>query len=598
MSEDIRRVRYYQGQYLGADDMAAEQAYHRDMRRRHNIGPHTWGVVVGLGMEIEDETRLWIGPGMAVDGFGREIVVLAPTELGADVFVAEKLLGGMQPVWLAYHEEDTGQNRYGYAECDDGTLRRVVESYRILVGPQEDPDGRDSIVVAGDPVDSGGSVPYQELPSEDERSRWLVLLGQVFWDSANRTFTLVDESARPWVGVVGQSVWAPAGTLRLADRRPDDDLHVTVAGRMAVEGEHTAHGDIRLHGSNLVVANTDGGGVPATIGRDDPGGAGGADLRVDMGSDPDSAKKNRLVVLADGTVLVAVAEDGATDLHGNTTVRDGKELRLEGGRLALTPPGTNPAQWVVAQADAADGSQLQFRETINEAAGGERVVLEVLQGAGHTGDAVLRLSGDPDATLSAAQLKDLTDGGLTTLHQHPFASTITAGRVEIAQTNEDETFGGSGARLVVPANDPRRLSSDEKDQLTDGGVTSLHRHTSAFVGDTRRVGLYANEGTSDVVVVTLPGQRRVLAFASLTGTEEGSGIFGATEYGDAYVEVLSVDGVTQMSWYSGGRHFGSTGSTSALRRPSYQGLATQITFRIRAYTGRAWGVGIVFFEQP
>lgn len=598
MSDDIRRVRYHQGQYLGADDMAAEQSYHRDMRRRHNIGPHTWGVVVGLGMEIEDETRLWVEPGMAVDGFGREIVVLAQIELGPDAFLAEKLLSGMQPVWLAYHEEDTGQTRYGYADCDDGTLRRVVESYRVLVGPREDPDGRDTIVVAGDPVDSAGSVPYQELPSEDARPRWLVLLGQVFWDSVNRTFTLVDESARPWVGVVGQSVWAPAGTLRIADRRPADDLHVTVAGRMAVEGEHTAHGDVRLHGTDLVAVNSDGGGVPLTLGRDDPGGAGGADLRLDIGSDPDAARTNRLVVLADGTVLVTVAQNGATDLHGDTTVRDGKELRIEGGRLTLTPPGTSPAQWVVTQAAPGDGSQLEFRETINEPAGDERVVLEILQGTGHSGDAVLRLGGDTDATLSAAQLKALTDGGFTALHQHRFATTNAAGRVEIARTNEDATFGDSGARLVVPADDPRRLTSDEKTQLTDGGVTTLHRHSAALLGDTRTVGLYADEGTSDVVVVTLAGQRRVLALTALTGTEEGSGFFGATEYGDAYVEVLAVDGGFRPTWASGGRHFGASGSSSALRTPYYRGLATQITFRIRAFTGRAWGVGIVFFEQP
>jgi hypothetical protein len=40
-STDIERLNYYEGEFLGALDFQAEQEYHRDMRRRHNVGQHT-----------------------------------------------------------------------------------------------------------------------------------------------------------------------------------------------------------------------------------------------------------------------------------------------------------------------------------------------------------------------------------------------------------------------------------------------------------------------------------------------------------------------------------------------------------------------------
>lgn len=598
MSEDIRRVRFYQGQYLGADDLEAEQHYHRDLRRRHNVGHHTWGVVTGLELEIEDTNRLWVDPGMAVDGFGREIFVLAPAELGPDDFLAEKLTTGPQPVWLAYHEESAVPARYGYAECEDGTLQRIVEGYRLVVGEPEDPDGRDDVVIAGEPEDTADSIPFQQLPVDEVKARWFVLLGEVFWDTATQTFLTLDQAKRPHAGVVAQTIWAPAGELRLRDRRPAADLHVAVEGRLRVDGVHTARGNIELHGTELVALNADGGGEPVSLGRLDPGGAAGADLRLEVGEHPDPAKANRLAVQSGGADRLTVRQDGTTDVHGDTTIRDGRELRLDGGRLGITREGTNPPNWIVRQPDPADGSALQFRETINEVDPEGRVVFEILQGAGNLADAVLRLQGHGPATLSAAQLVDLTDGGFTTLHQHQFASTTQAGRVEIATSGEASATGGSGAPLVPRADDARLLSTAQKTGLTNGGTTTLHRHSSTFINDTRQVALHATEGGSDIVTVTLPGQRRVLATAMLAGTEEGYGVLGATEYGDAYVEVLRVDGAMRGTWYSGGRHFGASGSTSALRSPSFLGLATSITFRLRAFTGLAWGLGIVFYEQP
>ncbi len=87
MAEEIERVNYYQLEYLGAEDFKAEQAYHRDMRRRHNVGHHTWGIVAGL--ELVEKAKpsgagydVFVQPGFAIDGFGREIQKKIQAEAG------------------------------------------------------------------------------------------------------------------------------------------------------------------------------------------------------------------------------------------------------------------------------------------------------------------------------------------------------------------------------------------------------------------------------------------------------------------------------------------------------------------------------------
>ena len=80
MSSSIDRVHFFERQYLRAYDLEAEQLYHIEMRRRLNIGLHTWGIVTGLDLR-ESETvpdipkEFHISRGMAIDAYGRELVV-------------------------------------------------------------------------------------------------------------------------------------------------------------------------------------------------------------------------------------------------------------------------------------------------------------------------------------------------------------------------------------------------------------------------------------------------------------------------------------------------------------------------------------------
>jgi hypothetical protein len=73
-------VNFFDGQLLSADDLRAEQDYHRGMRYLHNRLLHGWGVVEGFAVD-GDDGGVRVGPGVAIDPLGRELVLPAPAHV-------------------------------------------------------------------------------------------------------------------------------------------------------------------------------------------------------------------------------------------------------------------------------------------------------------------------------------------------------------------------------------------------------------------------------------------------------------------------------------------------------------------------------------
>jgi hypothetical protein len=74
------RVSYFDGQLLSAADFRTEQDYHRGMRYLHNRLLHGYGVVDGLDVDVDvdDGGGVRVGPGVAIDSLGRELVLPEP----------------------------------------------------------------------------------------------------------------------------------------------------------------------------------------------------------------------------------------------------------------------------------------------------------------------------------------------------------------------------------------------------------------------------------------------------------------------------------------------------------------------------------------
>jgi hypothetical protein len=346
--DPVERLNYYQFQYVGAEDLRAQQAYHRDALRRHDLGPHSWGIVSGLRLtEMAREgdpgfVDLYVLPGMAVDGFGRQIMVLEPAKVDGELFAAFDTDRHLE-LWLRYDEAPAGTATGGFAPCTDAAAySRVVESYRFLVGTLN-PE-RDAIMVGGDeaktaalagpddPIEpADGSVAYQDFPDDDRKPLWAVRLGSVHWDGTVGKFRPVADpirlvEGRFYAGFVGGSLLADGPALRFGPRVAAADADAadfaSVEGRLRVDGRIVARKDILLHGGKVSWQSTGGSDetVPLWMQRLPKSSGSGADLRIHIG-DAESAD-NRLTIgpgplpttLGTEKVVLAVRGDDRIDV--------------------------------------------------------------------------------------------------------------------------------------------------------------------------------------------------------------------------------------------------------------------------------------------
>jgi hypothetical protein len=335
-TEDIKRLSYYEKQFLRARDFQDEQAYHIEMRRRHLIAHHSWGIVVGLEIKQDPVALTWsVQPGLAIDGFGREIIVSDPEPLDLNKINAV-LLGVAPPVtlkvWIEYRLEKADRPAPGYEVCDgDNQFIRVRETFRLLY--DDDPPTIDQTTFP---------KPFQNLEDDPVVAPWPVLLGTITWgvdpaDPTRNTVIAFDPTGRRYVGLIGSEIAppdpaqpAPAGTpviSKLTVRADETRITGKAAG---TPGLLVVDGNVQVNGGQLDLRTGGGGegGAPLRAFR-----SGAKDFRVRIGDDPSQAA--RFVVGAGNDNKFVVEGDGDTTLDGDVSIKNSKTLSLEGGRLAL-----------------------------------------------------------------------------------------------------------------------------------------------------------------------------------------------------------------------------------------------------------------------
>ena len=121
------RNRYFTGKYLTARDLTSEQGYFVSRHRLHQRALHGWGVVVGLDVvphptpDCANEGWVVITPGIAVDCYGREVIVRAPVPL---------LLPAVFPDTVRCGEEEWDKDRGDYFPKDPP---QANQSYLLVI---------------------------------------------------------------------------------------------------------------------------------------------------------------------------------------------------------------------------------------------------------------------------------------------------------------------------------------------------------------------------------------------------------------------------------------------------------------------------------
>lgn len=368
----IARVHYFEGQFLRTQDFVDEQAYHVAMRRRHNIAHHTWGIVSGLEIVLE-EGNFFLQPGMAVDGYGRELILPQKRSLSSSAFTDK---GSTElDVWLTYGLTSSDQATAGFAGCGNGnkngaSFYRWQETAQILL-MKPDPDFTNRRTPKEVPINDRTFAPSRTPPDNPELS-WPVFLGQIINDPANQQQPLtVKLDDRPYVGLVGEEITAASRRMRVqlgADPVPGGQTRFGVLARnedadaqsrpwlsrfeIDVNGELTVKGNTTVQG-NLMIA---GGAVEFEAGpaRDpkapswdiyhvegtetQPVGVGGADvdvrieeLRIEMPAPlPGGVTGNNRVVIGTWSKRLDATGEEKEEFHPCLTVRDDCNVEVSG----------------------------------------------------------------------------------------------------------------------------------------------------------------------------------------------------------------------------------------------------------------------------
>lgn len=230
MSETPERPVFSEGQVLAAADLNAGVEHARGQLARHERYLHTWGIASGLKLaekkkqaevgagQTFDYVEVSVEPGLAIDGWGREIVVPERRRLSEDEFdqfnVAVQNPEELYPVFLRGLDQTSAAPPLAAGDCASAQATRAAEGFELTFGG---PDAASDLAAQTKPAVSDG--PGGAAGASDA---WLVLLGFVKWDKVNKKFTATRESSlgvRPrYAGVLADEVAARSGRLLLRTR--------------------------------------------------------------------------------------------------------------------------------------------------------------------------------------------------------------------------------------------------------------------------------------------------------------------------------------------------------------------------------------------
>ncbi len=213
----VSRVNYFDRQYIRLAELTDEQAYHLQLHRRHNLSHHSWGIVAGLELVLQEE-RPVVLPGLAVDGYGRELLLAERLPLGRDTF--DRLGTSRIDLWLEYRLtmstdasaplDEPGAERQPYRAIERAVV--VPERARADTDPRRPP---------GVPAEAF-EAPMLATP-DDPALRWPVYLGRIAMqvDARGPSFTL-DPSGRVHAGLNAELIDHPGNACRIElGHRPD-----------------------------------------------------------------------------------------------------------------------------------------------------------------------------------------------------------------------------------------------------------------------------------------------------------------------------------------------------------------------------------------
>jgi hypothetical protein len=330
----IKRLHYFDHQFLVETDFTDEQKYHLNMRRRLNRLLHTFGIAEGLEVVKSANKTVTVRPGVALDRLGQEMIV--ETDQVVDLSDATQFpAGATVSITIAYHEQQTDPTTATGVSGDT----RFTEQPTINAVTTTPPTDGTVIQLARVTLDASANVPGNINDRFDGGVR------QIVGPRGERGLASVDGVSNPGDNV---DLVAGAGVVITPD---PTNRRITIAtsvtqGLVSLDGVSNPGGNIDLLQAQTIVITPD-----------------DANNRITIGETHSPRTDNPHVTTA--------AQVGALPLAGGTlagNLQVNGNLGIGATAAAVSPPklfvaGTSPILRI------ADGNEAAGKVLVSDASG-------------------------------------------------------------------------------------------------------------------------------------------------------------------------------------------------------------------------------------
>lgn len=600
MADEIKRLHYYDQQFLREPDFTDEQKYHMDMRRRHNRTMHGWGIVEGMKVVIKDSQTVTIQAGMALDADGREIII-----------------GQAQDIAIPGGPSNANKTYY------------VAVKYKSPEDLTDPPPPQDVITPADRTrVTERPDFPAPNLSLPADPSRTVVLCAVLLNASGN--VLSINEGSRQYVpkGIAGKFGIGTLDPQNKLDIEGGAVIGATYSGTniapangLLIEG-NVGIGTASINSNASLHIKLPGTGSFDHLRIESPKNYVGFGIKLVQPNREWSISQNRenysdgRFQISDETSNQCRLMIDATGKVGIGTTSPQNKLDIEGGAVVgATYSGTNtaPVNGLLVEGNVGIGTSALGDKNKLVVSGGRLGQLE----SGSIGDGWGKWStiGVPDLGFSQTSTNYYglkvnwdSDGvvfGLRNYGSNRKDAIIAWGddandNFRFLRPNDvDAMIITGGGSVGIGTTNPGYKLEVSGSTLIDGTLwTKINNLYRQLGGNPARyvqaVWFATDNNTNDTQEVNLGSARQFFAFVVMTGCDPRADF----DRGDAFaLDIFTVDGYKTGSWRFGGDHFGTSGSDSNIYAQSYSGYGQRILFRSRSFQDASvFGMGIVFYE--
>ena len=163
---EVKRLNYFNTQFLQEADFQDEQAYHISLRRFHNRAIHVWGIIEGLDISPTGDKEISVAPGVAIDKLGREIV-LSPSSPLKSYSLSPFTANAVVFLTLAYDNDTDEKDRN--PSGDTAKFIRVTERPKLEATTTKPSDDGTVIVLGQVTLDGSGNVTPTKIDLSSRR---------------------------------------------------------------------------------------------------------------------------------------------------------------------------------------------------------------------------------------------------------------------------------------------------------------------------------------------------------------------------------------------------------------------------------------------